>query len=384
MQTYSSALPGLEWQDVFPAQPISRLTGVPAFLGLCPKDEHGQFRYSTEQPQSLHLWPQFMARFGSETPGSFVTDAVRGFFENGGRDCFVIWLRDATNEALKKGLEAIPETADLVCVPDISGLPEAIRLQHQALVLQHCQEMGDRFAILDTPNGNLDGLKTSGQLLQKLPGSDYGAMYGPWLKVIDPISPDKTKSVPPCGHVAGIYAGCDRAEVPKVPANIILDGVVDVAGLSREQQAQLAQITDSPVNGIRSLRGRGVRIWGARTLSADPQWRYVDVRRLAITIRRWIELNLADVAFEPNDFRLWVRIERELNAYLQTLWQRGYLQGATTNEAFRVRCDGELNSPEVRDRGQVITQIHVAPTIPNEFIQLRLIHGETGVAMATS
>jgi phage tail sheath protein FI len=163
-----------------------------------------------------------------------------------------------------------------------------------------------------------------------------------------------------------------------------LEGVLDVATLSREQQTQLAQLSDSPINGIRSLRGRGVRIWGARTLSSDPQWRYVNVRRLSITIRRWIALNLADVAFEPNDFRLWVRIERELNAYLQTLWQQGHLQGATPNEAFRVRCDGETNSPEVRDRGEVITFIEFAPTIPNEFIQMRLIHGETGVAIAAS
>ncbi|PSB34409.1 phage tail sheath family protein [Stenomitos frigidus] len=374
MPTTTSSLPGLYWQDVFPPRPVLPLTGVPAFLGVRPSKDGITCLYEVNQPQVLHLWTQFEERFTTSTPGSSMADAVRGFFENGGRDCIVIWLEDGSPQALENGLTAnsVIDTADLICAPGI------IDVDRQAQILKYCADMGDRFAILDAPPSfDVPTLRQYAESLKKLPGSDYGALYGPWLK-----TPSSTTPVPPCGHVAGVYASSDRADVPRAPANIMLEGVLDVAALTREQQTQLAQLSDNnPINGIRSLRGRGVRIWGARTLSSDPQWRYVNVRRLAITIRRWINLNLADVAFEPNDFRLWVRIERELNAYLQTLWQRGYLQGATPNEAFRVRCNGETNPPEGRDRGEVVTQIEFAPTIPNEFIQMRLIHGDTGVGI---
>ncbi|HEY9857979.1 MAG TPA: phage tail sheath subtilisin-like domain-containing protein [Candidatus Obscuribacterales bacterium] len=375
MQTELPSLPGLYWHDVFPPRPVLPLTGVPAFLGVCPQKD-GKLVYEVNQPQVLHLWTQFQEKFGSETPSSFLADSVRGFFENGGRDCIVVWLEDDSQQSLEKGLTADSalDATDLICAPGV------IDLERQAQILEHCAEMGDRFAILDSPDSfDLAKLKANGDELKKQLGSDYGAIYGPWLK-----TPHREDAVPPCGHVAGLYAACDRASIPRAPANIALEGVLDVTALSREQQTQLAQLSDSPINGIRSLRGRGVRIWGARTLSSDPQWCYVNVRRLAITIRRWIALNLADVAFESNDFRLWVRIERELNVYLQTLWQQGHFQGATPDAAFRVRCDGETNPPEVRDRGEVVTFIEFAPTIPNEFIQLRLIHGETGVAIAAS
>ncbi|MBD2112574.1 MULTISPECIES: phage tail sheath family protein [Cyanophyceae] len=406
MQTELPSLPGLYWQDVFPPKPVLPLTGVPAFLGVCLQKD-GKSVYEVNQPQVFHLWTQFQEKFGPETPGSYIAAAVRGFFENGGRDCIVVWL-DISKEALEKCLTAdsVIDPADLLCAPDIKEALEKVKealekcltadsvmdtadlicapditdQKIQAKILEHCAKMGDRFAILDTPySSDLATLKANGEELKKRPDNDYGAIYGPWLK-----TPHREDAVPPCGHVAGVYAACDRANTPRAPANIALEGVLDVAALSREQQTQLAQLSETPINGIRSLRGRGVRIWGARTLSSDPQWRYVNVRRLAITIHRWIALNLADVAFETNDFRLWVRIERELNAYLQTLWQQGHLQGATPDEAFRVRCNGETNPLEMRDRGELITFIEFAPTIPNEFIQLRLIHGDTGVAIAAS
>jgi phage tail sheath protein FI len=382
MLTQVSSLPGLYWEDVFLPRPALPLTGVPTFLAMRPNNNGISCLYEVNQPQIFHLWTQFEDQFTASTPGSWIADAVRGFFENGGRDCVVIWLLDNSKKALEEALTASEVVdADLICAPGTTDF------DRQVQILQHCARMGDRFAILDTPNqSDLTTLDNHGKELRQQPGSDYGAVYGPWLKT--PHTKDK-EPVPPCGHIAGLYASGDRANIPRAPANIALEGVLDVADLSRDQQTQLAQFaqrSDNPIaiNAIRSLRGRGVRVWGARTLSSDPQWKYVNVRRLAIMIRRWIHLNLADVPFEPNDFRLWVRIERELNAYLETLWQRGQLQGATPSQAFRVHCNGEINPPEARDRGKVITQIEFAPTIPNEFIQLRLIHGETGVGVATS
>jgi phage tail sheath protein FI len=188
-------------------------------------------------------------------------------------------------------------------------------------------------------------------------------------------------SVPSCGHLAGIYARSDRdIGTHKTPANYPLEGVVDLSTpISHADQTALNPETGIGINCLRSLPGRGIRVWGTRTLSSDPNWKYINVRRLFLMVRRWIEQNLAEVTFEPNDFNLWVRIERELIAYLESLLRQGALQGRTPQEAFYVKCNAETNSPEVRDIGQVVTEIGLAPTIPSEFIVIRLIHGDTGV-----
>ena len=375
-----TSLPGIHWQDVFPTRPARLLTGVPAFLGVRPfigqpSDENVvTCLYAPNQPQVLHLWPQFLSQFAPTAPNSWMAEAVQGFFENGGQDCVVCWLEDDSKESLEKGLTAVEALAsvDLICAPGITDL------ELQALILAHCAKSGDRFAILDAPDKtDIKSIRTAADGLRGVIGCDYGAFYSPWLKTMS------DKHVPPCGHVAGVYAASDQADIARAPANIALAGVLDIV-LSRQKQTALALLNDDTVaiNSIRSLRGRGVRIWGARTLSSNPEWRYVTVRRLAIMIQRWVNLNLAQVAFEPNGMSLWQRIERELNAYLETLWQKGHLQGTTPAEAFRVRCDAETNPPEQQDRGEVITYIAIAPTVPNEFIQVRLIHGETGVELA--
>ncbi|MEG3936003.1 phage tail sheath C-terminal domain-containing protein, partial [Microcoleus sp. T3_B1] len=115
----------------------------------------------------------------------------------------------------------------------------------------------------------------------------------------------------------------------------------------------------------------------------NPDWQYINVRRLFLTVLRWIERNLEDVVFEPNDFKLWVRIERELTTYLESLLRKGALQGRTPQEAFYIKCDSETNPPEMRDIGTVVTEIGLAPTKPNEFIVVRLIHGTAGVNSTT-
>ena len=121
------------------------------------------------------------------------------------------------------------------------------------------------------------------------------------------------------------------------------------------------------------IPGRGIRVWGARTLSREPQWRYVNVRRLFITLRRWISMNMTWVTFEPNTARLWMRIQRELGSYLNGLWQAGALQGETAQQAFYVKCDGETN-PADSPRDRVVSEIGLAPTVPAEFVVVHIIH----------
>jgi phage tail sheath protein FI len=138
------------------------------------------------------------------------------------------------------------------------------------------------------------------------------------------------------------------------------------------------------VNAIRAFPGRGIRVWGARTLSSQAAWTYVSVRRIFLTAIRWIERNLGGVAFEPNDPQLWNRIGRELRVYFTALFRAGALQGRTPAEAFYVKCDAETNPPEVREAGRVVTEIGLAPASPNEFVVVRIIHGVGGVGATLS
>jgi phage tail sheath protein FI len=168
-----------------------------------------------------------------------------------------------------------------------------------------------------------------------------------------------------------------RIGVHKAPANEILEGVVDLeVNLTHDQQGPL---NVRGINCLRAFPGRGIRIWGARTLSSDIFWRYVNVRRLFLTVGRWIERNMADVLFEPQSLGLWAHIVRDLSVYLEELFRRGALKGESPQEAFYVKCDAELNPPEVQAEGIVITEIGLAAAVPAEFIVVRLIHGPAGL-----
>ncbi len=384
MPTYQT--PGVYKEEVF-LEPAAELrTGVPALLGFA---EAGQI----EMPQALTLWTDFEKNFGKPLPNAFLAYAVRGFFENGGSLCYVVRLEDTGDslEALARGLQTLMplDTLDLVCAPDImrniariprvdissSDLDEVRAMQ--SAVLQHCDNLGDRFAILDSlPRASIDEVL---QQRQELDGRN-GAFYYPWIQVLN--GPTLTGGfIPPCGHIAGIYAGNDqRIGVHKAPANDILEGVLDLeVNLSDAEQGRL---NPEAVNCLRAFPGRGIRVWGARTLSRGPEWTYVSVRRLFLTAGRWVEHNMAATLFEPNVPTLWARIVRELTAYFNDLFRRGALKGRSAQEAFYIKCDAQTNPPELRDLGQVVTEIGLAPALPNEFVIVRIVYGPNGVTIA--
>jgi phage tail sheath protein FI len=239
-------------------------------------------------------------------------------------------------------------------------------------MLLHCAQQGNRFAILDSlPGAAPEAVMNQGRQLvlgQQEPLN--GALYYPW--VITQTNPDP---VPPCGHVAGIYGRSDsKIGVFKAPANEEIFGVLDLE-IQIDNGVQ-DKLNPARVNCLRAFPGRGIRVWGARTLGSVPgdlKWLYVNVRRLFLTVRRWIDLNMVWATFEPNDPRLWVRIQRELTTFLAKLQRDGALQGATPGEAFYIKCDAENNPPEIRDVGQVIIEIGLAPLAPAEFIVVRIV-----------
>ncbi|MBP2324826.1 phage tail sheath protein FI [Kibdelosporangium banguiense] len=273
------------------------------------------------------------------------------------------------------GLETIDEIT-MVAVPDLMsahqrGLIDADGVKAvQLAVISHCEQMGDRVAILDTPPGLAAQRVRAWRQDEAGYDSRFAALYYPWLKVFDPVS-GQTITVPPSGHVAGVWARSDAERgVHKAPANEVIRGAIDLQiSLSKGEQDLLNPIG---VNCVRAFPGRGIRIWGARTLSSDPAWRYLNVRRLFNYLEESILLGTQWVVFEPNDDRLWSSIRRNVTAFLTEEWRRGALFGRTAEEAFYVKCDRDNNPSESIDLGQVICEIGVAPVKPAEFVVFRL------------
>ncbi|MDH6108483.1 phage tail sheath protein FI [Kitasatospora sp. MAP12-15] len=285
------------------------------------------------------------------------------------------YVGDASARTGFAGLEAIDEIT-MVAVPDLMSAfqrgdldAEGVRTV-QLAVMSHCEQMGDRIAVLDTPPGLNAQRARTWRMDEAGFDSRYAALYYPWIKVFDPAS-GRNVMVPPSGHVAGVWARSDAERgVHKAPANEIIRGAVDLEiRLSKGEQDLLNPIG---VNCVRAFPGRGIRIWGARTLASDPAWRYLNVRRLFNYLEESILLGTQWVVFEPNDDRLWSSIRRNITAFLTEEWRRGALFGQTAAEAFYVKCDRDNNPPESIDLGQVVCEIGVAPVKPAEFVVFRL------------
>jgi phage tail sheath protein FI len=187
---------------------------------------------------------------------------------------------------------------------------------------------------------------------------------------MDPVT-NRPSNIPPAGHMAGIWARSDATRgVHKAPANEVVQGAIGLAyNTTKGEQDTLNPVG---VNCIRAFPGRGIRVWGARTLSSNPSWRYLNVRRLFNYVEKSIEGGTQWVVFEPNNYDLWARVTRDITAFLKTVWATGALFGLTSDQAFYVKCDEETNPPELRDLGMLVTEIGMCPTKPAEFVIFRI------------
>ena len=203
--------------------------------------------------------------------------------------------------------------------------------------------------------------------------SQFAALYYPWINVPNPRDNGKPLAVPPCGHMMGIWCQTDESRgVYKAPANITPRGVTKLAYDVNFREQEL--LNPMGVNCIRKMPDRGIRVWGARTL-VEPdnvQWRYISVRRLMSYIEKSIEQGTQWAVFEPNDEDLWARVTRTVKNFLERLWREGALFGRTPEEAFYVKCDGELNTPETMMLGRLYIDVGVSPVRPAEFVVFRI------------
>jgi uncharacterized protein len=339
-------------------------TSVAAFLG--------ETAIGPAEPAEVLSLLDFVRQFG-DAPCP-LRDALRGFFDNGGRRAVVVRIIPATSgpatladylgaaeDAIGEGATGLAalERADvaLIYAPNalaIPGLAEAL--------IAHCERPRDRFAVIDAPR--------DGDPLAPRTGWDtrYAAYYHPWLSVADAGGP---RLIPPGGHVLGVYARVDTERgVHKAPANEV---VVGALALERQVSApEQGRLNAYGVNVIRAFQGRGIRIWGARTLASDQAWKYVNITRLRIFTKVSLKRGLQWVVFEPNGEALWAKVQDTVRQFLRALWLNGALQGRNETEAFFIRCDRTTMTQADIDSGRLICEIGIAPVRPAEFVVLRI------------
>lgn len=254
---------------------------------------------------------------------------------------------------------------DMVSLMAVPGVTDP---NVQLMLVAHCENLGSRFAVLDVPQ---DARKVQDILAHRdIFDSNYAALYHPWLTVFDPLD-KKNIAIPPSGSVLGIYARSDNTRgVHKAPAN---EPVRACVGLDCQFNTGEQDILNPKgVNLIRSFPGQGIRVWGARTATSNPSWKYVNVRRLFIFIEESIKANTSWAVFEPNDEVLWVRVQRTISVFLNGLWRAGSLAGSSPEEAFFVNIGRDTMSQDDIDNGRLICVIGVAPVKPAEFVIFRI------------
>lgn len=329
--------------------------------------QKGEIKLCTNFTEFKKFFGDFLPTSDETLGHNTLAHAVYGFFRNGGTRCYVTWITDIETDTQQEVDEVLQQ---FEAIDEITIVAAPGSLELRAYIKDHCEKMADRIAILDSDETtDLNAGGVAGNLTPF--NSDYAALYFPWIQVFDPSSGGNIY-VPPSGHIAGIYARVDgQRGVYKAPGNETILGALDLKyNLSRAKQDLL---NPDGINCIRKLNGN-IRVWGARTLAGvdKQEFKYVNIRRHFNYLIDSIDKGTQWVVFEPNTPELWAKIRRNISAFLVNEWRQGALFGTTPEEAFYVKCDAENNPSEVRDLGQVITDIGVAVVKPAEFVIFRI------------
>ncbi|HEV7684655.1 MAG TPA: phage tail sheath subtilisin-like domain-containing protein [Pyrinomonadaceae bacterium] len=345
-----------------------------------PEDENAQVWMSWAPPTALTVSAARLitALRGSDPNGN----AIR---LQGGHDGLPAQPDDLAgaeadpDDALKKatGLAALGEIDDIaiVCLPDGGGYDDPVTAGQAAdRVISHAERLRYRIAVVDAPRASS---MTEIRAFRGRFDSKYAALYHPWIEIFDPTerpsqgAPPRRLLLPPSGFVTGIYARSDiERGVHKAPANEVVRGLTRFeANINKARQDVL---NPEGINALRFFDGRGNRVWGARTMSSDPEWKYVNVRRLFIYIEHSIDKGTQWAVFEPNGPRLWANIRQTVEDFLLVLWRDGALLGDKPEQAYFVRCDRTTMTQNDLDNGRMICLVGVAPVKPAEFVIFRI------------
>jgi phage tail sheath protein FI len=377
-QTLAHAYPNIYIDEVpDAAHPIAGIsTSVAAFIG---KTAGGDI----DMPTRVSSWNEFVDIFGGynqEHP--HLAAAVYGFFDNGGKECRIVRIRDdgldddyigkGEEIGMKTGLQAIEDFKDvsIVCIPGVTS--ERV----QCAALEHCETLRDRFCILDAEvEADIQGILAQKRKITSAKG--YGAIYYPWIKAELEINTSGQSGriqalVPPSGHIAGIFARTDRERgVHKAPANCTIRGAIGAEKTISSFEQDI--LNPEGINCIRIFPGRGPLVWGARTVATDPEWKYISVRRFIIFLEHSIQEGTQWVVFEPNIEATWRKLRRTVDNFLIGQWRSGALQGRTPEQAFFVRCDRTTMTQIDIDSGRMVCLVGVALLKPAEFLVLRIV-----------
>lgn len=336
------------------------------------------------EPILVTSFADFARHFGQDIdlgPEPFAA-AVRGFFQNGGRRAYVMLICSSTTSitANELALTAKIDDVDLIAAPGFTDVAS-----HEAII-SHCEGRGDRFAVLDmSPDAasisDVTRLASDGGGRPRDADRGVAAVYGPWVDVKNPTD-RSTMRIGPSGHICGVFARNDiERGVHRVPANLTLRGVTGLA--QAFSSAELGALNQAHMNLMRTVPGRGIKIWGARTLTTpSSSYKYVSVRRYFTFLEQAIGRSTRWTVFEPNDEALWASLRQNISAFMQTQWRAGALAGTKPNDAFFVRCGRDTMSQADLDSGRLIAEIGVAVIRPAEFIIFRITQMADGFAIS--
>ncbi len=299
-------------------------------------------------------------RVSTPNLGTNLPLAVRGFFENGGQRCFISQI--AATDPLESGLEALDKQAtSVVCCPDDPTIPNA------AVAMEaHCEKRKDRICILQSSK---PFVPVAGHQLPI--HSSYAAYYYPWITVAS-LQGTSIVTIPPCGHLAGVYARTDTTRgVWVAPAGAPLAGVTALS--QNLTTAESDELNSRGINPIRDFPGQGVTVWGARTAANQgSDFKYVSVRRFMIFLEQSITQSTQWAVFETNGPALWAIVRSSIENFLVGVWKQGALQGSTPQEAFFVRCDPTTMTQNDIDNGRLVCIVGIAPLQSAEFVIIQI------------
>ena len=388
-EIHTTGVPVDEAPGPKPIQPVG--TSTAAFVGPAVQGPVGGVS------KRLSSFAEFEAVYGivpnlqfSSSGGTLVTVpnylamAGQEFFGNGGQQIYVSRVAGGSGNVVPGVVEYRAALATLEGVKDISIVAapgsSVFEPAHRSAngapaivgeLIAHAEKMRYRIAVLDSPPGYSS---SDVQALRASINSSYAALYYPWVTVTHP-SPvrgaAKEMHVPSSGFVCGIYARTDMQQgVFKAPANQQMVGAV---GLERViQDSENDVLNAAGINCLRSFAGRGILVWGARTISSDPDYKYVNVRRYMAYLEESISQGTQWAVFEQNGPPLWAEIRNTITNFLMTEWRKGGMQGATASEAFFVKCDATTMTQNDLDNGRVICLVGVAAVRPADFVILRI------------
>jgi phage tail sheath protein FI len=356
--------------------PIKRIDGVDTQTALLI----GVTAKGPELPTIVTTYAAFVDAFGANVPEPAAANrdrwllnpeggqwwqfpsSVKGFFDNGGEQAVIQRVpetnpEDLTPENFVAAIESLTDSPEF----SVCATPGMWSSGIQAALIHRCESRGDCFAILDPPPAlDVAGIRA----FRAHQTSSFAALYYPWLD-IDGVE------VAPSGHIAGIYARSDRTRgVHKAPANEELIGITKLARAISAADQKL--LNPEGINALRFFPGQGNLVWGARTLSNDPEFRYVNVRRLLTYFELSIEKGIQWVVFEPNNERTWANVREAVSDFLANEWRNGALMGVTSDQAFFVKCDRSTMTQNDLDNGRLICVIGVAMVKPAEFVIFRI------------